>query len=306
MKPLMNVINVSGGKDSTATLLLAKERLAPDEMIAVFADTGNEHEITLQYIQYLSENVFPIKTIKADFSRRIETRVKNIRELWGKEGISDKRISQVIDNLKPTGIPFLDLCILKGRFPGNITKFCTVELKVKPVQNQIVKPLLEGYDEVRQWLGIRWNESHSRANAVEFEEDQDIDGLTYYRPILNWTAEDTFIMHKKYSVEPNPLYLQGMGRVGCMPCIMCPKEELFQIFKRFPQVKERLKAWEEIVALTSKRGDGTFFCITKTPGPGKGIEDVYKWAMTSRGGQQYSLRSLTPVKKCSSHYGLCE
>ena len=40
-----NVISFSGGKDSTAMLLLAIERDTPD-LSVVFADTGNEHEQT--------------------------------------------------------------------------------------------------------------------------------------------------------------------------------------------------------------------------------------------------------------------
>ena len=40
-----NIISFSGGKDSTAMLLLAIER-ETDNLSAVFADTGNEHEQT--------------------------------------------------------------------------------------------------------------------------------------------------------------------------------------------------------------------------------------------------------------------
>jgi 3'-phosphoadenosine 5'-phosphosulfate sulfotransferase (PAPS reductase)/FAD synthetase len=53
-----NIVSVSGGKDSTALLLLAIERQT-ENLQAVFADTGHEHQQTYEYVQYLSEKVFP-------------------------------------------------------------------------------------------------------------------------------------------------------------------------------------------------------------------------------------------------------
>ena len=41
------LVSISGGKDSTATLLLALER--EKDVRAVFADTGNEHQLTYDY-----------------------------------------------------------------------------------------------------------------------------------------------------------------------------------------------------------------------------------------------------------------
>ena len=43
MRPIHHLVSVSGGKDSTATLLLARMQF-PYNFSAVFADTGNEHE----------------------------------------------------------------------------------------------------------------------------------------------------------------------------------------------------------------------------------------------------------------------
>lgn len=44
----IKLVSISGGKDSTATLLLALERHPKEEVMAVFADTGNEHPTTLE------------------------------------------------------------------------------------------------------------------------------------------------------------------------------------------------------------------------------------------------------------------
>ncbi len=48
-----NIISVSGGKDSTALLLLAIEMEVPN-LRAVFADTGNEHQHKYDYVHYVA------------------------------------------------------------------------------------------------------------------------------------------------------------------------------------------------------------------------------------------------------------
>jgi 3'-phosphoadenosine 5'-phosphosulfate sulfotransferase (PAPS reductase)/FAD synthetase len=63
-----NIISFSGGKDSTAMLLLAIERETPS-LSVVFADTGNEHEQTYDYVRYVEQATgVPIRWVKADFS----------------------------------------------------------------------------------------------------------------------------------------------------------------------------------------------------------------------------------------------
>lgn len=106
-------------------------------------------------------------------------------------------------------------------------------------------------------------------------------------------------------LKPNPLYQMGMGRVGCMPCIHCRKDELLNIAQRFPEVIDRVEAMEQQVRLASKRGMSTFFAIADNKGTG--IREVVEWGKTSRGGRQYDLfRVLAEGPACTSIYGLCE
>jgi hypothetical protein len=108
---------------------------------------------------------------------------------------------------------------------------------------------------------------------------------------------------------PNPLYAQGMGRVGCMPCIHARKDELREIALRFPAEVERVAEWERLVSDASKRGRSSFFHASEgTVLFGRNtIAETVEWSMTSRGGRQLDLdRMFSPVAACSSLYGLCE
>jgi 3'-phosphoadenosine 5'-phosphosulfate sulfotransferase (PAPS reductase)/FAD synthetase len=315
---IINIVSVSGGKDSTATLLLALERQEKN-IRAVFADTGHEHDLTYKYVDYLEHVTgVEIQRVKADFSAQIARKREFAQSKWPEHGVPDSHIQAALDVLHPTGNPFLDMCIWKGRFPSSRARFCTEELKVLPIHEQVYWPILrETDDSIESWQGIRWDESDARSTAVEREGiEPDASRVFAYRPILAWSADDVFAMHAKHGIEPNPLYKQGMGRVGCMPCINCTKGELAQIAKRFPDVVDKLRRWEAIVSKAAKRQSGTFFCATNDPTVKKtdnihytthGIERMVQWAMTERGGRQQSLiHSATDFKQCSSIYGLCE
>ena len=53
-RPILHVVSLSGGKDSTATALVAIELHGRENCRFVFADTGNEHEATYEYaLEYL-------------------------------------------------------------------------------------------------------------------------------------------------------------------------------------------------------------------------------------------------------------
>lgn len=309
-----NIVNVSGGKDSTATLLLAIERDV-ENLSAVFADTGHEHPKTYEYIEYLQDRTgIPVRRVKADFRARIAKKRETIVSKWAKDGVSQSHIDRALELMVLTGNPFLDLCMWKGRFPSPKARFCTEELKVLPMNLKVFAPACREYDEVVSWQGVRRDESRARMDLPERDEG-DFPGLWNYRPILDWKATDCFAMHRKHDVEWNPLYEEGMGRVGCMPCIMARKGELAEIYKRFPEEFDRVHQWELLVSEVSKRGSSTFF-DGRIPAKILADDDIKpsthgvpfwrEYATTARGGVQQDWISLEDIPVCSSVYGLCE
>ncbi|MCS4314470.1 3'-phosphoadenosine 5'-phosphosulfate sulfotransferase (PAPS reductase)/FAD synthetase [Pseudomonas sp. BIGb0381] len=313
-----NIISLSGGKDSTATLLVAIALEAPN-LQAVFADTGNEHQQTHEYLDYLEQATrTKITRVRADFTQRIEGKRRFIESKWRAQGIAEEVVLAALDVLQPTGNPFLDLCIWKGRFPSRKAQFCTMELKRDPMFEQVVMPLMDAGDMTLSWQGVRAEESLNRRYLPECDEVGG--GLFNYRPILKWDIPAVFEAHRYMGIKPNPLYSQGMGRVGCMPCINCRKDELREIALRFPEAIDRIDRWERTVQQASKRGAATFFAGSNAKHPKGTIADMtaievmeiasirqaVEWSKTARGGIQYDLLIATDASACSSAYGLCE
>jgi 3'-phosphoadenosine 5'-phosphosulfate sulfotransferase (PAPS reductase)/FAD synthetase len=314
---ILHVVSISGGKDSAATAILALETQPRESLRFVMADTGNEHESTLEYVEYMQRHLgIHIQILRADFSEEVVRFRDYVRDHWPRKGVPPADCERAIAALVPTGNPFLDLCIWKGRFPSRKAQFCTEFLKTKPLVEYQLSLIDSGQCEaVWSWQGVRIDESYSRrirlqgTGACVRAFDVAGGGVYNYRPILRWTADDCFEAHRLVGLEPNPLYRQGMSRVGCMPCINANKDEVLEISKRFPRHIDRLEMWEARVSAASKRQEASFF-----PDPNRdahlnkrGIRNVVAWSQTQRGGQVTDwIRVHEEPKACESAYGLCE
>lgn len=314
---VLHVVSISGGKDSAATAILALETQSRESLRFIFCDTGNEHESTIDYVAYMGRHLrIKIDTLTANFEGDIERKREYVREHWPRKGIPKEDCERAIKALVPTGNPYLDLCIWKGRFPSRRAQFCTKFLKTRPAVEYQMALIDSGEcDAVWSWQGVRLDESESRRTRLQgsrgfplyFAESGG--GISNYRPILRWTAADCFEAHRIAGLDPNPLYRQGMTRVGCMPCINAGKDEVLEISKRFPGHIDRIAMWEARVAQASKRGESSFF-----PDPDRdthlnkrGIHNVVAWSQTQRGGQNVDwIRLIEEPKACASAYGLCE
>lgn len=312
---IKHVVSVSGGKDSAATLLLALENCQRDSIVPIFCDTGNEHQAVYEYLAYLEQALdITVHRLKADFSEQIARKrmfiardQRNGRKNGSRLRWSNKSKRRALAELHPTGNPFLDLCMWKGRFPSRKAQFCTEELKRNMAVSFQIDLIDEGH-QILSWQGVRRDESEARKNAKKIERLNP--NMWAFRPLVEWTAAQVFEYCASRGIQPNPLYKQGMSRVGCMPCINVNKEELRQIAQRFPEMIHEKAEWERKVALCSKLG-----CATFIPAPGMSnheaakqtIWTVVEWSKTTRGGKQFNLLAgLEEPTACASAYGLCE
>lgn len=329
-----HVVSVSGGKDSTATYCRAVERGRPFRAVA--ADTGNEHPATYEAVNRLAERTGgpQVEWVKADFLTQIAGKRRFIAANWERHGVPADLVARALAVLHPTGNPYLDLCLWKGRFPSRKAQFCTQELKVEPIDKHVTRPLLADGLHVISWQGVRAAESFERSLLPPFQRlanHDDLPGRLYvYRPLLRVeSVDEVFAIAARHGVPPNPLYGWGLSRVGCFPCVNCSKGELALVDSYFPEQIERLQEWERIVSEACKRGHATFFTIVNDPvmladwkafladggdptamssmDPKRfGVRRMVEWAKTDRGGRQYPLPLTREPSLACNQWGACE
>jgi len=242
----MIAVAISGGKDSTATLLLAIEKFGKNNVIGIFTDTGFESSFTYKYLDYL-QKLLNIKILK-------------------------------IKSKKWKNLP--DLIKAKKRFPSIIHRFCTVHLKQIPMAE-----FLTNRKEIKElWLGIRTEESKNRKEKYQNFSSKDIcysdwlkiscryvkkeirKNLTHLYckfPILNWTEKEVFSYLKKKKIEPNPLYQKGFKRVGCFPCILAKLRE-FELCWQDEEGRKNILLLAEIEKELNNKGYHTRLKINYT------------------------------------------
>jgi len=283
------VASVSGGKDSVAMSLYFKEKEI--EHRRVFMDTGWEADVTYEYLRNtLPQFIGPIEEIRGPLLME-------------------------------------DLVKKKGMFPSRLRRFCTEELKVKPMIRHIAQLQDEGHECVNA-VGIRRAESSARSEALEREWSDAFD-CEVWRPLIHWTMDDVVAIHKRHGVPPNPLYLMGATRVGCWPCIHSRKSEIRLVGEKDPGRIDRLRQLETDVGTKAReryaaRGETmadppSFFQapipVSKESSPGVvtkhyppwPIDRVVEWSKTSHGGRQVDfLGGDSAAQEGCMRWGLCD
>lgn len=123
------IVSFSGGKDSLASLIWAINSFGAKHVTAAFCDTKWEHELTYKHIEDVTQKLgVKLVTLKS-------------RQYNG----------------------MLDLVYKKKRFPSTKARFCTEELKQKPM----IDFVLSQKTNLLIIQGIRNDESESRSKMLE-------------------------------------------------------------------------------------------------------------------------------------------
>lgn len=288
------VCNVSGGKDSTVLYCLMMDWFGND-FLPIFADTGHEHPVTVNYVRNLHTMTGgpEVVIVKADFTQAMAMRRNSILEkankLFKSSGDPEqiRELTRRADNMIPTGNTFLDMMVWKNAVPTGKLQFCTEHLKLWPI-----KFYLQKHHSDKKWVmfrGLRGAESKERAakQPFGFHSFYDCEDVL---PLLYETSETMFEFLKSRNVPPNPLYELGNDRVGCFPCIHANKDQLALL----PDW-----AWDRLIWFEQVLGIQWF--------PGESVQAVRDWCKTSHGGRQFNLfRQGNDAPSCMSSWSICE
>jgi 3'-phosphoadenosine 5'-phosphosulfate sulfotransferase (PAPS reductase)/FAD synthetase len=357
------VLSLSGGKDSTATELHLREQGI--QTIRVNMDTGWELWWLYHYLHPHDVAVEKIQTIYPMWSRaQIEARLAQLDIEYGGDAPLERSIGPIVRIRGP--MTMRELYLEKAMFPHGKGRWCTPELKTKPMSAFIAAlqgapkvvtfptpneagefywaVMREGWEAHRSFLvsaygqelllrarasggldvvnavGIRDEESDARKAMPEWEWSKEMD-CDVWRPIKAFTTEDVILMHQRHSVRPCKLYLMGMERVGCGPCIKERKAGIRIIAEKDPDRIALLRQDEATVAELARArvaeqgkpfiGDPAFFQIkegrTCVCWP---IDKAVEWSRTEfRGKGQFLMGEIFDMDMADqgcSRWGLCD
>ncbi len=225
-------ISFSGGRTSAYMLwrVLEANNGLPDEAIVCFANTGKEEEATLRFIQDCSEHW-------------------NVDIHW-LEYISESPMFKRVDfeSAAREGEPYEALIRKRQYLPNAVTRFCTVELKIRTI-HKYLKSLGWDHDETSDWVGIRADEMR-RAAKIDRSRTPLVSANVSIHDI------DRFWKSQPFNLEL-PTYNGKTLAGNCDLCFLKPANQVFTLIKEKP---ERAVWWVkmEALALASKPSGAVF------------------------------------------------
>jgi 3'-phosphoadenosine 5'-phosphosulfate sulfotransferase (PAPS reductase)/FAD synthetase len=147
-------ISFSGGRTSAYMLwrvLQSNGGKLPDEAVVCFANTGKEDEATLKFVHDCATN-WNVPIVWLEYQDAEET-----KDRW-------KEVT--FETASRNGEPFEAVIRKKNYLPNPVTRFCTIEMKIRPIANYLFsKGMCENRSqgEHMSWVGIRADEPRRAA-----------------------------------------------------------------------------------------------------------------------------------------------
>lgn len=204
-----NIVNFSGGKDSTAMLLMMIEKSMPIDEI-IFCDTGKEFPAMYEHIDKVEKYIGmpitrlqPKKTFNYYLFEHVKTRGKN----KGATGYGWTR---------------------------SWVRWCTRLLKVEVIEKHIKKKY--GNEKINHYIGIAYDEPKRHERKTEDK----------IHPLYDWQITEADALQYCYDkgFDWNGLY-EYFSRLSCWCCPLQGIDELRQLKEHFPDLWQELKEMDD-------------------------------------------------------------
>lgn len=234
-------ISFSGGRTSAFMLykiLENNQMKLPSEAVVCFANTGKEEEATLEFVRDCEKN-WGVPIVWLEYQEAEETK--------------DRFKVVDFETASRNGEPFEAVIRKKNYLPNPVTRFCTVEMKIRTIANYLYSI---GFCETRSagenmsWIGIRADEQRRAAKIADKERiPLAMAGITKHDVGEFWKSQPFDLM------LPN---INGVTYHGnCDLCFLKGANQTFRLIKEKP---ERALWWikMENTTLASKPSGATF------------------------------------------------
>jgi 3'-phosphoadenosine 5'-phosphosulfate sulfotransferase (PAPS reductase)/FAD synthetase len=223
-------ISFSGGRTSAYMLyqiLQAHDGVLPEDAIVCFANTGKEAEETLRFVQDCSEHW-------------------NVHINWVEYRDSEQKFEVVsYETASRNGEPFEALIRKKKYLPNPVTRFCTIEMKIRTI-SKFCKFIGMDVSEQDAWVGIRADEPRRVAKIG-------MDRLPLVKAGV--TAKD---VGEFWKAQPFDLGLPNInGKTMHGNCDLCFLKGGNQIVSLIAEKPERAIWWAHMETLVQSSGQAT-------------------------------------------------
>lgn len=249
-KPI--IVTVSGGKDSSVCVELARRAGIPFEVI---------HNHTT------ADAPETVRFVRAEMDR--------LRDL----GI-EFHVNQPV--YKGKRISMWALIPIKLMPPTRLVRYCCDILKEQGGGNRFIVTGVRWAESIkRKNRGIYEKISKNKSKRIILQNDNDdtrrlfencvLKAKRVCNPIIDWSDRDVWDFIQEAKIPVNPLYHEGWERVGCVGCPMAGKQGRSRDFARWPAYKNLyLSAFDRMLRARVAAGKETTW---RTP------MDAYHWWM---------------------------
>ena len=233
-------ISFSGGRTSAFMLykvLEAHQMSLPSDAVVCFANTGKEDEATLKFVHDCSVN-WNVPIVWVEYRDAPESK--------------DRWTQVAYETASRNGEPFEAVIRKKNYLPNPVTRFCTIEMKIRTIANYLFSQGMcktRSQGEYMSWVGIRADEPR-RAAKIQRDRTPLVSAGVTKKMVGEFWRNQSFDLEL-----PN---MNGVTTHG--NCDLCFLKGGAQVLSLIQEKPERAVWWAKMEALAlASRPSGAVF-----------------------------------------------